>query len=250
MKKKIKHAIITAAGYGKRLHPFTRVLPKALMPVSWHDERLELSIERIIRQLTVANVREISIVTGYNRSAIYNYLGGGTEWGVNINYVYQNELVGEGHAIYQVSQREQEPTIIVNADNFFSSDEVIKDVIETHINNNAEATIAVTTVEDTSPYAVVVFKDGMIKGFVEKPALGQVDSKFIKTGLYVVEPTVFNIELEELMSASQQEYTSTNLFQILVEQGREVTPFFFHNGFADIGTWGNYKHVLMSNLLR
>ena len=82
-------AVILAGGLGKRLAPYTNVLPKPLMPI----QEMPI-IEIVIRQLKFYGIKRITLCVGYLGSLLEAYLGDGSSLGVNIDYSYEKEPLG------------------------------------------------------------------------------------------------------------------------------------------------------------
>ena len=87
-------AVILAGGKGSRLRPYTKVLPKPLVPLN------DLPIaEVIIRQLKLYGFKNIVISTGHLAGLIQTYFGDGRRWGVRIQYVQESRPLGTAGAL-------------------------------------------------------------------------------------------------------------------------------------------------------
>src|SRR6476661_5688890 len=82
-------AVVLAGGQGSRLAPYTRVLPKPLLPVG--DRPI---LEIVIGQLRDAGVAEVVIATGYLSGLIEAYFGDGSAFGVSITYAREEAPLG------------------------------------------------------------------------------------------------------------------------------------------------------------
>ena len=86
---KIKQAVILAGGKGKRLQPYTRILPKPLFPVG--DRPI---IEILLRQLVKAGIKEVILAVGYQANLIKVILGDGSQFGLKIRYSLEKSPLG------------------------------------------------------------------------------------------------------------------------------------------------------------
>ena len=82
-------AVVLAGGKGRRLAPYTTILPKPLMPVG------EMPIlEVVITQLRKQGFKEIIVAVGYLSHLIESYFGDGTRFGIKISYSKEEEALG------------------------------------------------------------------------------------------------------------------------------------------------------------
>ena len=86
--------IILCAGFGNRLHPYTEIYQKTMLPL--HGKP---SLEYIINGLKSAGFIEFLIVVGYRKEQIIDYFKDGQNWNIKINYIEQNILNGTGGAL-------------------------------------------------------------------------------------------------------------------------------------------------------
>src|SRR5512141_2520529 len=82
-------AIILAGGKGRRLMPYTTVLPKPLMPIGDYS-----ILEVILRQLKHAGVKKVTISTGHLHELIHAYLDSNKDLGLKISYSHEKEPLG------------------------------------------------------------------------------------------------------------------------------------------------------------
>ena len=81
--------IILAGGKGRRLYPYTVVLPKPLMPVG--DFPI---LEVVLRQLKSHGLTDVTLAVGHLGNLIQAFFGDGSKWGVKINYSFEEEPLG------------------------------------------------------------------------------------------------------------------------------------------------------------
>jgi len=218
-------AVIMAGGEGTRLRPVTLTRPKPLVPVAG-----EACIDYVIRALVQAGIREIIITTGFRANEILSHTGGGSRYGnINITFSIEDTPLGTAGGVKRM-ERYLDDTFIV------ASGDVVADVdftslIEFHKMRNAEATMALTTVDDPTGFGIVgLDSNGRINRFKEKPAPGEVFSNLINAGIYILEPSAL-----ELIPESTKFDFSKELFPKMLEQERMLFAKTITGLWKDIG---------------
>lgn len=168
-------AIILAAGEGKRMRPLTTNRPKVLLPAG-----PEPLLHRLLRQLDLANVRDVTIVTHYKADAIVKSVGDGSAWNLTVTYAPQGAARGTGHALAAAKPPLDEPLLIMNGD-VFLPEGALKRVLD-----SGPGTVAAARVKDPSQYGVFTVQGGLAVGVVEKSATPPSD--LANAGIYFVPP--------------------------------------------------------------
>ncbi|ANQ63582.1 UTP--glucose-1-phosphate uridylyltransferase GalU [Staphylococcus equorum] len=214
--KKIKKAIIPAAGLGTRFLPATKAMPKEMLPIL--DKP---TIQYIVEEAARAGIEDIIIVTGKHKRAIEDHFDNQKELEMilqdkgktdllekvkystelaNIFYVRQKEQKGLGHAIYSARQFiGDEPFAVLLGDDIVESDNpAIKQLIEAY-EETGKSVIGVQEVEEdqTHRYGIIdpLEKSGRkyeVKEFVEKPKQGTAPSNLAIMGRYVLTADIFD----------------------------------------------------------
>jgi NDP-sugar pyrophosphorylase family protein len=209
-----KHAIILAAGEKKYLkkHPG---IPIGMLPV--HNRPI---IEHLIDLFRRHNIRDILIGVCYDKEQIIQYFGNGGRFGVKIRYIEEDKPSGTSTILKKARPYLSGSFFITNSDEL--KDVNLSDMFNVHKENNALATIALTTVEDPKSYGVV-YVDGMrIKDFQEKPG-AQNRSRLVNAGLYLM-------ELEVLDMIPEKVTMLYDFFPVLAEQNKLI-------GYPFSGQW-------------
>ncbi|HCT8718546.1 TPA: UTP--glucose-1-phosphate uridylyltransferase GalU [Staphylococcus aureus] len=214
--KKIKKAIIPAAGLGTRFLPATKAMPKEMLPIL--DKP---TIQYIIEEAARAGIEDIIIVTGRHKRAIEDHFDSQKELEMvlkekgksellekvqystelaNIFYVRQKEQNGLGHAISSARQFiGNEPFAVLLGDDIVESEvPAVKQLIDVY-EETGHSVIGVQEVPeaDTHRYGIIdpLTKNGRqyeVKKFVEKPAQGTAPSNLAIMGRYVLTPEIFD----------------------------------------------------------
>lgn len=214
--KKIKKAIIPAAGLGTRFLPATKAMPKEMLPIL--DKP---TIQYIVEEAARAGIEDIIIVTGRHKRAIEDHFDSQKELEMvlkekgksellekvqystelaNIFYVRQKEPKGLGHAISSARQFiGNEPFAVLLGDDIVESEvPAVKQLIDVY-EETGHSVIGVQEVPeaDTHRYGIIdpLTKNGRqyeVKKFVEKPAQGTAPSNLAIMGRYVLTPEIFD----------------------------------------------------------
>jgi NDP-sugar pyrophosphorylase family protein len=155
-------AVIMAGGEGTRLHPYTQVIPKPLLPVG---EKPILEI--LIRQLRNEGFDDLVITTGYHGDLIKAYFQDGSRWGVRIGYTTEKEKMGTVGALSLVERGIRGPFLIINGD--ILTDLSLRQFMEMHASEKGILTIGVVRFKMDIPYGVVKSNGSVFESIEEKP---------------------------------------------------------------------------------
>lgn len=158
-------AIILAGGKGKRLRPYTSVLPKPLMPIG---ERPIMDI--LVRQLKNYGFDELIIAVGYLHHMIESYFGDGRDFGVKIEYSLESKPLGTAGPLALLKERLDQNFLVLNGDLLTTIN--FKDLYDNHIKSRASASIATFQREVKVDYGVIeADDDNFLEDYIEKPSL-------------------------------------------------------------------------------
>ncbi len=179
-------AVVLVGGFGTRLRPLTLTTPKNLLPVLHVP-----MVERVARHLADHGVDEVVLSMGYKPDTFLDAYPDGTCGGVKLHYAVEDEPLDTAGAIRFAAGEAgiDQRFVVVNGDVLTDLD--VTRLVRFHDASDAEATIALHTVEDPSRYGVVVTDvAGRVEAFIEKPAKDEAPSTAINAGTYVMEPSV------------------------------------------------------------
>ena len=180
-------AVVMAGGEGSRLRPLTSGIPKPLVPVVGKPV-----MEHILRLLRNHGITDVIVTLQYLGSAIRDYFGDGSDFGVDITYVVEDSPLGTAGSVKNAQEFLDEPFVVISGDALTDID--LTRVMAYHQEKKAAATIVLTSVSNPLEYGVVITNpDGTINRFLEKPSWGEVFSDQVNTGIYVIEPEVLDL---------------------------------------------------------
>lgn len=234
----MRTALILAGGRGTRLRPLTDDIPKPLVPLV-HVPFLS----RLIDQLRLNGFTRVVLALGYQQKMIRQLLTGKLSRGVDIGWTTENEPLGTGGAILRSSRGMEHPFLILNADIVTSIP--FRELYETHLAEGHDLTIAGIEVEDPSAFGVLEYdSDKQISRFLEKPAPGVTDSRWVNAGAYVVRPSLLEMfKLNEPLSMER------DMIPHWISVGFSVKAHPLSNIYwRDIGTHQNYWQANMDML--
>lgn len=182
-------AFILAAGYGKRLEPLTKAVPKPMVPVA-NKPIMQYNIE-LLRKY---GIKELVTNIHYFPEQVENYFGDGSAFGVNLKYSFEEELLGTAGGVKRMSElSEIKETFIVIASDILTDINLSK-LIAYHKKKKSLATIALVPVADVAQFGVVVLDENdKITAFQEKPSHAEALSNLVNTGIYIFEPQVLDM---------------------------------------------------------
>ena len=218
-------AVIMAGGLGTRLRPLTNSTPKPLLPVG--DRPL---MELIIGQLKRTGVDQVSISTNYQSEKIMEYFGDGSDLGIEINYITEDQPLGTAGALGLISNPEQ-PLLVINGDILTKLD--FQAMHSFHTKNFADMTVAVRRLDIVVPFGVLECDDYIVRGVKEKPSI----NFLVNAGIYLVGPSVFNFIPPE------KKFDMTDLIEVLINHQRKVISFPVVEYWLDIGQLSDYQQA-------
>lgn len=222
-----KTAVVLAGGEGRRLRPYTTVLPKPLLPVGDHS-----ILEIILRQLARCGFDEAVLAVGYLAELIEAFAGDGSRFGIKVRYVRESGKLGTAAPIAHIDDL-PDPVLVMNGDVLTDLD--YSAMLEHHKKSSAQATIAVMRRTLNIEFGVVETDEtGMLADFVEKPSL----SHLISTGINVLSAEAIAI------IPSEGPYDLPDLVHALRRSGKPVAVFEMDGTWLDIGRQSDYEAAL------
>src|SRR5438128_7542615 len=222
-------AVVMAGGEGTRLRPLTSNQPKPMMPMANRP-----LMEHVIRRLALHGIDDIVVTVAFLASHIRNYFGDGSELGVSMRYATEETPLGTAGSVRNAAAELDDTFMVISGD--VLSDIDLNAVVKAHRASGALATIALRRVENPIDFGIVITSaDGWVERFLEKPTWGQVFSDTINTGIYVLEPEIF-----DFIEGGHPVDFSSEVFPALLEQGKPLFGFPCEGYWEDVGTLEAY----------
>ena len=223
-------AVIMAGGFGTRLRPITCSIPK---PMALVANRPMLS--HIIELLKKHNFNDLTMMLYYQPEIIKNYFKDGKDLGVSIKYLRPEADLGTAGSVGFARENINDTFLVISGDVLTDFD--ISKAIAFNRKKKAIATMVLTRVENPLQFGVVITdKDGKVERCLEKPSWGEVFSDTINTGIYILEPEVFNYVPE-----NKDVDFSKNLFPQLLKEGKALYGYIADGYWKDIGNHDEYR---------
>ena len=211
--KKVRKAIIPAAGLGKRFLPVTKAIAKEMLPIV--DKP---TIQFIVEEAIASGIEDILVVTGKGKRSIEDHFDANLELEqnlaakqkaellalveattvINLHFIRQKHPLGLGHAVLQVGN---EPFIVMLGDDIMTDTVPLTKQLISDYEQTQASTLAVMRVphEETSKYGIISPNGEVSKGlydvqsFVEKPKPENAPSDLAIIGRYLLKPEIFEI---------------------------------------------------------
>ncbi len=179
-------AVIMAGGEGTRLRPLTSNQPKPMLPLVNRP-----MMEHIVGLLARHGFDDIVVTVAFLANQIRNYFGDGSDFGVRLRYATDESPLGTAGSVRNASAELDDTFLVISGDVLTDID--LAAVVDRHREAGAFASIALKRVENPLEFGIVITTpDGAVERFLEKPTWGQVFSDTANTGIYVLEPSVFD----------------------------------------------------------
>jgi len=222
-------AVIMAGGEGTRLRPLTSNQPKPMLPMANRP-----MMEHVVQLLRTHGFDDIVVTVAFMANAIRSYFDDGSEFGVRMVYATEETPLGTAGSVRNAQAQLDERFLVISGDVLTDID--LGAVVDHHVRTGALATIALKAVEDPLEFGIVITRDdGSIERFLEKPTWGEVFSDTINTGIYVLEPAIF-----DFIPEGRPVDFSGEVFPAVLEEGRPLQGYVAEGYWEDVGTLEAY----------
>jgi glucose-1-phosphate thymidylyltransferase len=219
--------LILSGGKGTRLRPITYTSAKQLVPVA-NKPVLFYGLEAMAE----AGIRDVGIIIAPETGEeIRAAVGDGSRFGVEVQYVEQDEPLGLAHAVLTAEGFLGEtPFVMYLGDNLLRDG--IRDLVDTFRREEPDALILLTPVPDPEHYGVAELEDGRVARLVEKPK--EPHTNLALVGVYMFTPSVFDAA-RSIEPSWRGELEITDAIQTLVDRGLRVDPHIVDGWWKDTG---------------
>lgn len=218
--------VIMAGGLGTRLRPLTDDCPKPLLEVG--DQPI---LETIIEGFITHGFHRFYLSVNYKSGMIEDYFGDGSDWGVDITYLHEEERLGTAGPLSLLPERPDDSLIVMNGDLLTKLN--FAHLLDYHRDQDAIATMCVREHETQVPYGVIETEEQRMTGIEEKPT----ERYFVNAGIYVLEPETLDLVPEN------EFFDMTELYESLIEQEAEATVFPVREYWQDVGQKEDFRRA-------
>ncbi|WP_034087322.1 mannose-1-phosphate guanyltransferase [Streptacidiphilus albus] len=223
-------AVVMAGGEGTRLRPMTSSMPKPLLPVVNRP-----IMEHVLRLLKRHGLTDTVVTVQFLASLVRNYFGDGEELGMNLTYANEETPLGTAGSVKNAEDALKDDSfLVISGDALTDFD--LTELMEFHRSKGALVTVCLTRVPNPLEFGITILDDeGRVERFLEKPTWGQVFSDTVNTGIYVMEPEVF-----DYVAADTSVDWSGDVFPQLLKEGKPIYGFVAEGYWEDVGTHDSY----------
>ena len=220
--------VIMAGGIGSRLAPLTNIYPKPLIPVG--DKTI---VESIMDKFVAYNCHDFYMSVNYKADTIKNYFDFINNPEYNVSYFQEDRPMGTAGSLRLLKDKINSTFFVSNCDILIEDD--YANILEYHKSNQNELTVVAAVKTLSIPYGTIITgENGILESIEEKPTL----TFKINTGLYILEPTLFDDIPDEF-------FHITHLMEKLKSQNRRVGVYpISQNDWKDMGDWKEYLKLI------
>ncbi|WP_406289851.1 sugar phosphate nucleotidyltransferase [Embleya sp. NBC_00896] len=223
-------AVVMAGGEGTRLRPMTSSMPKPLLPVVNRP-----IMEHVLRLLKRHGLSETVVTVQFLASLVRNYFGDGEELGMSLTYANEETPLGTAGSVKNAEEALKDDTFLVISGDALTDFDLTA-LVDYHRAKGAMVTVCLTRVPDPLEFGITIIDDeGRVDRFLEKPTWGQVFSDTVNTGIYVMEPEVF-----DYVAAGVSVDWSGDVFPKLLKEGKPIYGYVAEGYWEDVGTHESY----------
>ena len=214
-----------AGGEGTRLRPLTSNQPKPMLPMANRP-----MMEHVVELLRRHGMSDIVVTVAFMANAIRTYFGDGSELDVRMVYATEETPLGTAGSVMNARDELDERFLVISGDVLTDID--LSAVVDFHVRKGALATLALSAVDNPLEFGIVITdEDGSVERFLEKPTWGQVFSDTINTGIYVLEPEIF-----DFIPEGRSVDFSGEVFPAVLAAGRPIGGYVAEGYWEDVGT--------------
>ncbi len=219
-------AVILAGGKGTRLKPFTMTIPKPLLPLG--DIPI---VEVVVRQLASSGITDVHLTLGHMVHLFTAFLDSAPQWGVDIRYSIEETPLGTAGPL-KLLPKVEDDFLVMNGDLLTSID--YGELLKTHRERNAWATIAVHKREVNIDYGVIEIDErGELHNYTEKPTFRY----NVSMGINILSKQCLDL------IPTGHKFDMPDLLMAIREAGKPVACYETECYWQDIGRFEDYQHA-------
>jgi mannose-1-phosphate guanylyltransferase len=226
-------AVILAGGLGTRLQPYTKSLPKPMLPLGGRP-----ILEHLIDWVKKNGVTEIVLCVSYKRKKIENYFKDGKKFGVKIEYAISNKPLATAGQLKTAEKFIDDTFVCLYGDSIYNFS--LRNMIRKHNRKKSTVTMSLFKYRFNLKYGVIntvtptytsFNSSGKVLSWKEKPEF----NVKINMGCYVMEPEIFRL------IPRNKSYGMDNVIRKVISKKKLVSSILSQNEFIDIGDKETYE---------
>ena len=223
--------LLLSAGFGKRLGDLTKNIPKPLVEVAGRT-----LLDRNLQYLAKSGFKKIFINLHYRADKIRNYVGDGSNWGLNVYFSEEPLLLDTGGAVAKIRDKLfGERLLVFNSDIILDSNFLLSELFDFHLSRPSDnlATLVVREDKDVDKYGSLgLSEQNQIVKFLNFTIPTSAEFKSVMfTGISILE----NLLISRMPSISVYSLTK-DVFKIELERGGAISGYLLDNYWCDVGT--------------
>lgn len=217
---------ILAGGKGTRLDPFTKILPKPLIPLG-DKPVLEIIIDKFKRH----GFNNFILSLNYKGEMIKAYFNDNLA-GTTLDYIEEKHFLGTAGSLHMLRDKVTKSFIVSNCDVIIEAD--FTHALEYHNANGHDATVVGVVRHVKIPYGILKIENGDLMSIMEKPEYDFI----VNAGVYVIEPEIVSIIGEN------EKIDMPDLLLRAKDAGFKIGVYPISNNWMDIGQWDEYRQAV------
>lgn len=217
---------VLAGGRGVRLEPFTKILPKPLIPIG----------EKPIIEIVMDNCRKHGlynfIISINYKSSIIKYYFAENQHDSVVNFVEEDKPLGTAGSLFLIKNHIKDAFVVTNCDVLIDID--YSDILRFHKENKYHITIVGVIKEFKIPYGVIEMNQGKLTRILEKPGYDMV----VNAGIYIMERDVLDLIPDNAYM------DMPDLIMLSKDKGYDVGVYPYSGEWIDVGQWDEYKKAI------
>ncbi len=226
-------AVVMAGGEGSRLRPVTANRPKPLVPICNQP-----IMEHILTLLKRHGISEVVSTLYYLSEEIQGYFGDGSDFDVKMHYSIETSPLGTAGSVKKAEHLLKDGTFLIVSGDALTDCDITK-AVEFHKKKGSLATLVLYRVQSPLEFGVVITdEDDRVVRFLEKPSWSEVFSDTVNTGMYILEPEIF-----EYMDPNKAYDWSNDIFPRLLAERKPMYGYVMDEYWADVGSLTQYREA-------
>jgi NDP-sugar pyrophosphorylase family protein len=213
----VHSAVLLAAGRGNRQRPFTDTTPKPLLEV-----RGRATLDYVLAALARAGVERVCIVTNHLEDRIFEYVGDGARWKLEVTYAHQDGIHGSADALMSVPRAWiRSELILVTATDYILPEEYLLELVRAHQQSGADLTMSLKVCppeELSARSSVQVEPDFRVRRIVEKPKPEEIMSPYAASILFILPPEIWSY-LPKIRPSVRGEIELQSALDLMIKDG-------------------------------